>query len=182
MALEGTFRDFHIADILQLIGLQHKTGTLTLEGEEDTLTVSFRDGAVAWAQSTRLPWDQRMAQVLVPRGLITPTQLQEALTLQHDSKKKLSSILLELGYLQKKDWDSLLAGEVEEAVYRPFRWTSGRYRFVSQPSVDAPRGRSPLSTERVLMEGSAGWTSGRRFERKFPPRLWYSRWGPNQAD
>jgi Domain of unknown function (DUF4388)/Type II secretion system (T2SS), protein G len=154
MALEGTFRDFHIADILQLIGLQHKTGTLTLEGEEDTLTVSFQDGAVAWAQSTRLPWDQRMAQVLVSRGLITPTQLQEALTLQRDSKKKLSSILPELGNLQKKDWDSLLAREVEEAVYRPFRWTSGRYRFVSQPSVDLAEGKiTPLSTESVLMEG-----------------------------
>ena len=154
MALEGTFKDFHIADIVQLIGLQRKTGTLTLEGEEDTLTVTFQDGAVAWAQSTRVPWERRVAQALVPRGALTPVQLQEALNIQKESKKKLNAILAERGFLQKKEWDSVLAREVEEAVYRPFRWTSGRYRFVSQPSVDLAEGKiGPLSAESVLMEG-----------------------------
>lgn len=154
MALEGTFKDFHIADIVQLIGLQRKTGTLTLEGEEDTLTVTFQDGAVTWAQSTRVPWDQRMAKVLVPRGLLTPVQLQEALIIQKESKKKLNAILAERGLLQKKEWDSVLAREVEEAVYRPFRWASGRYRFVSQPAVDLAEGKiGPLPAENLLMEG-----------------------------
>jgi len=154
MALEGTFGDFHIADIVQLIGLQRKTGTLTLEGEEDTLTVTFQDGAVAWAQSTRVPWERRMAQVLVPRGLLTPVQLQEALNVQKEGKKKLSAILMERGFLQKKEWDSVLVREVEEAVYHPFRWTSGRYRFVPQPSVDLAEGKiGPLPAENVLMEG-----------------------------
>ena len=154
MALEGTFRDFHIADIVQLIGLQRKTGTLTLEGEDDTLTIMFQDGAVAWAHSTRVPWERRMAQILVARGLVTPAQLQEALNSQKESKKKLSAILAEKGLLQKKDWDSLLAQEVEEAIYRPFRWTTGRYRFVSEPSVDLAEGKiGPLGAENVLMEG-----------------------------
>ncbi len=154
MALEGTFKDFHIADIVQLIGLQRKTGTLTLEGEEDTLTVLFQDGAVAWAQSTRLPWEQRMAHVLVARGLLTPAQLQEALRLQRDTRKKLSLILAERRFLQPETWNEVLALEVEEVLYRPFQWTAGRYRFVSQPSVDLPEGKiGPLQAERLLLEG-----------------------------
>ena len=40
MALEGTLRDFSLADIFQLIGLQRKTGVLTLNGSDDTVTVS----------------------------------------------------------------------------------------------------------------------------------------------
>ena len=43
MALEGTLRDFSLADIFQLIGLQRKTGVLTLKAPEDTVTVSFLD-------------------------------------------------------------------------------------------------------------------------------------------
>ena len=101
MALEGSFKDFHIADIVQLIGLQRKTGILTLEGEEDTLSITFQDGAVVWVQSTRLPWEQRVAQLLVSRGLVTSAQLQEARNVQKESKKKLGSILTERGLVQK---------------------------------------------------------------------------------
>jgi hypothetical protein len=154
MALEGTFKDFHIADILQLIGLQRKSGMLTLEGEEDTLSLTFQDGAVVWVQSTRVPWEQRITGPLLARGLLKPAQLQEALDLQKESGKKLPTILAEKGYLPKREWDSLLIQEVTEAAYRPFRWTSGRYRFVSQPTMDPPEGRiGPLSAESVLMEG-----------------------------
>ena len=154
MALEGTFRDFHIADIVQLVGLQRKTGTLTLEGEDDTLAITFQEGAVAWARSTRTPWERRMTQVLVARGIVTAPQLQEALDVQKGGSKKLSAILAEKGFLQKKDWDSLLAREVEEAVYRPFRWSAGRYRFVPETSVDLAEGKvGPLGAENILMEG-----------------------------
>ncbi|MFQ5768578.1 MAG: DUF4388 domain-containing protein, partial [Acidobacteriota bacterium] len=41
MALEGTLRDFSLADIFQLIGLQRKTGLLTLKGPDDTVTIPF---------------------------------------------------------------------------------------------------------------------------------------------
>jgi hypothetical protein len=154
MALEGTFKDFHIADILQLIGLQRKSGMLTLEGEEDTLSLTFQDGAVVWVQSTRVPWEQRLAGPLLARGLLKPAQLQEALGLQKESGKKLPTILAEKGYLQKTEWETLLIQEVTEAAYRPFRWTSGRYRFVSQPTMDPPEGKvGPFSAESVLMEG-----------------------------
>jgi len=154
MALEGTFKDFHVADIVQLVGLQRKTGILTLEGEEDTLSLTFQEGAVVWAQSTRVPWEQRITGPLLARGLLKPAQLQEALTLQKETGKKLPTILAEKGFLQKKEWDGILAREVEEAIYRPFRWPAGRYRFVSQPTVDPSEGRvGPHSAESILMEG-----------------------------
>ncbi len=154
MALEGTFKDFHVADIVQLVGLQRKTGILTLEGEEDTLSLTFQEGAVVWAQSTRIPWEQRITGPLLARGLLKSAQLQEAVTLQKETGRKLPTILAERGFLQKKEWDSILAQEVEDAIYRPFRWPSGRYRFVSQPTVDPPEGRiGPHSAESILMEG-----------------------------
>ena len=40
MALEGTIRDFGLPDIFQLIGLQRKTGILTLTNEKDGETVT----------------------------------------------------------------------------------------------------------------------------------------------
>ena len=96
------------------------------------------------------PWEQRIAEVLVSRGLVTPAQLQEARNVQKESKKRLGAILTERGLLQKKAWESLLALEMEEVLYRPFRWTTGRYRFVSQASVDLAEGRLARSAPRIF--------------------------------
>jgi hypothetical protein len=51
MALEGTLRDFSLADIFQLIGLQRKTGVLTLRGTEDVVIISFQEGRVVGSES-----------------------------------------------------------------------------------------------------------------------------------
>lgn len=44
MALEGTIKDFGLPDIFQLIGLQRKTGVLTLRAKNETVTVTFESG------------------------------------------------------------------------------------------------------------------------------------------
>src|SRR5947209_15142826 len=49
MALSGTLKDFGIADILQLIGHQTKTGTLVLKSGNDEVDVLFVDGTVVFA-------------------------------------------------------------------------------------------------------------------------------------
>ena len=46
MALEGTIKDFGLADILQLIGIQRKTGILVLEREGENVELKFLDGNV----------------------------------------------------------------------------------------------------------------------------------------
>ena len=38
MALEGTIKDFGLPDIFQLIGLQRKTGHLTLSNDKESVT------------------------------------------------------------------------------------------------------------------------------------------------
>ena len=51
MALQGTLKDFGIADILQLIGQQQKTGTLHLRNKDQEVHVGFKDGSIVKAES-----------------------------------------------------------------------------------------------------------------------------------
>ena len=51
MGLEGTLQAFSVADILQMLALQKKTGILTIEGREDSVTVSFLGGQIVSANS-----------------------------------------------------------------------------------------------------------------------------------
>ena len=55
MALKGTLKDFGIADILQLIGQQQKTGVLVLTQKQDTVAVTFREGNIVRAETTLTP-------------------------------------------------------------------------------------------------------------------------------
>src|ERR1035437_2218908 len=71
MALEGTLRDFSLADILQLISLQHKTGLLTVRGSADTVTLGFLDGMMVSAESSAQRLDTRLGTVLVKTRRLT---------------------------------------------------------------------------------------------------------------
>ena len=71
MALEGTIKDFGLADILQLIGIQRKTGVLTLRNEKESVSVQFRDGQVVGADTQLCPLEDRLGAVLVRTGKIT---------------------------------------------------------------------------------------------------------------
>ena len=50
MALKGNLRDFTITQLLNLINLARKTGTLVIEGPNDTAWISFREGKLAYSK------------------------------------------------------------------------------------------------------------------------------------
>ena len=50
MALQGTIKDFGLAEILQLIGIQRKSGILTLHNDQEKVTIKFLNGFVVGAE------------------------------------------------------------------------------------------------------------------------------------
>ena len=68
MGLEGTLQAFSVADILQMLTLQKKTGTLTIEGREDSVTVSFQGGQIVSANSTARSLEELAGNLLVRSG------------------------------------------------------------------------------------------------------------------
>src|ERR1700674_3962478 len=99
MALEGTLKDFSLADIFQLIGLQRKTGVLTLRGKDDTVTVTFLEGKVVGADSLNRRLDNRLGHVLMKNGTLTSEQLNRALEIQKETLQRLGFILTHYGII-----------------------------------------------------------------------------------
>src|SRR3954468_23217028 len=94
MALEGTLKDFSLADIFQLIGLQRKTGVLTLRSKDDTVTVTFLDGKVVGADSLNRRLETRLGSVLMKSGIVTQEQLARALDIQKETLQRLGYVLV----------------------------------------------------------------------------------------
>jgi hypothetical protein len=154
MALRGTLKDFALPDIFQLIGMQRKTGLLTLKSERETVTVVFEKGMVVMADSTIRRLDDLLGNVLVRQGKLKKRDLDEALTKQKVSMQRLGYILTSQGYIDADALKSALAEQVQQIVFRVFRWKDGQYDFDPAASADYDRRHvTPVSTDHILMEG-----------------------------
>jgi hypothetical protein len=156
MALEGTIQDFGLPDIFQLIGLQRKTGILSLTHEKDgeTVTVTFENGMVVMADSSANRLEDRLGNVLVKQGKVTRERLEDALNLQKQTLQRLGHILASGSAITTKDLRDALQVQVSQIVFRVFRWRDGRYQFTPADSVDYDRENfAPMSADFILMEG-----------------------------
>jgi hypothetical protein len=155
MALEGTLRDFSLADIFQLIGLQRKTGVLTLRSKDDTVTVTFLDGKVVGADSLSHRLENRLGNVLIKSAVLTNDQLARALEIQKETLQRLGFILTHYGIISPDSLKSAIQLQILQIVYRLFRWKDGDYHFSQETTIEYDRDNVvPITAESILMEGA----------------------------
>jgi len=155
MALEGSIRDFSLADIFQLIGLQRKTGVLTLRAKYDTVTVTFLDGKVVGADSLSHRLENRLGHVLIRGELLTQDQLNRALEIQKETLQRLGFILVHYGIISVDALKQAIQLQILQIVFRLFRWKDGDYHFSQETTIEYDRDYVvPVSAESILMEGA----------------------------
>jgi hypothetical protein len=169
MALEGTLQDFALVDILQLIGMQRKTGSLTLSRKDETITVLVQDGMVVWAAPPDEVFDANLGRILSARGLINRGKWEGARHIGARKGQRLIPFLLERQWISPRDLDRVVQCQVLEALYRALRWRDGRYTFVAQEQVDLGRGQiSPVGTETILLEAVRQMDEWPLIEKRIP--------------
>jgi len=157
MALKGSLEVFGLADILQLIHFQRKSGVLSLEGDKDKVKLFFMEGNIVGAISQKRQEDARLGKVLLKKGSLKDEDLQIALEEQRRTGKALGSILLKGGAVDKEQIKEVLTGQVTETVLQLFSWEKGIYEFIPRPitldSVGDKEVPITLDTQHLLMEG-----------------------------
>ena len=102
MALKGNLRDFTVTQLLNLINLARKTGTLTIEGPQEVAWISFNGGKLIYAQLGNE--DGTLSGILTKTGKITARQSQVIKTHAGDKRdKELDLLLINAGYLTQGD-------------------------------------------------------------------------------
>jgi len=153
MALSGTLKDFGIADILQLIGHQTKTGKLVLKNGPEEVDVLFVEGNVVFATDNARQKESLLGSMLLRAELLTEEKLEEALVMQKRSLKRLGDVLLEQNYLAAEDLAQVMRLQTTETLYKLFSWKSGTYEFEQEELEGFKAGFEPLRAESVLLEG-----------------------------
>lgn len=153
MALKGNLRDFTITQLLNLINLAQKTGTLVIEGPSDAAMISFRNGKLAYAQIGQE--DNSLATILYRSNLLSAAQhrmIKERAGNMND--KELGLLLINANYISQQDILNSLQGNFVGIVNRLFTWVEGLFRFENE--VMPPDGKITvrINLENIIMEGS----------------------------
>ena len=153
MALTGTLKDFGIADILQLIGQQGKTGILHLKNKDQSVHIHFAEGNVVKAESASRDRRELLGAMMVRAGLLTQEQLDRALEIQKRTLRRLGDILVAEGYVSRPTFREMYQLQTTETLYRLFQWKDGTYEFEQQEVDFDADAIEPIRSENVLMEG-----------------------------
>ena len=163
---EGSFKDFPIEDLLTLLAQQKRTGMLHLSTSGDrAIEVSFRDGRVCKAKRFRPKPNELFGNLLVSAGLITEQQRSRAVDEQRRTLKQLGEILVDSGALSREALRDFAALQTMEALFQPFEWTTGTWKFVAVEVGRDFEGLAPIECAAVVQEGTrrrAQWPSLRR--------------------
>ncbi|UCG77999.1 MAG: DUF4388 domain-containing protein [Nitrospirota bacterium] len=153
MGLEGSIEDFGLADILQLLYFQKKSGLLTVEGRLGRVKIYFNQGNIVAAESKKKLEDKRLGKILVRKELITEEKLQEVLDQKKSSTQKLGSLLIKNGLVEKESIKDIIVNQLTEVVVSLFNWKQGTYEFKPQGvSIDKDLGIA-VDTQHLLMDG-----------------------------
>lgn len=153
MALKGNLRDFSTTQLLNLINLARKTGTLTIEGPGEVAQMSFREGKLIFAQMGGD--DSTLTAALQKAGRLTPDQARALRgRVEAASDKQLGLLLINAGYATQTEIIQSLRQHILDVVYRLFTWVEGMFRFEANVLPPEDRITVPIDLENVIMEGS----------------------------
>ncbi len=153
MALEGFLEEFGLADILQLIYFQRKTGILNITAKHDTIELSFIHGNIAGLKSKRRLESNRLGKILVKKGLITQKDLSTAIQMQKDEGIKIGNIFIKHGLVSKEALMEIIQSQIIETIVQVFTWKEGKYEFVPQEIPLDKILPIDLDTQHLLMDG-----------------------------
>jgi hypothetical protein len=168
MALKGNLKDFSTTQLLNLVNLARKTGTLFVEGSNGhRANIAFKEGKLIYAALGEQ--DGNLAMVLARSGKLTKEQAKQINTrAQKTTDKQLGLMLINAGYVTQADIIQSIKGHLRNIILKLFNWTEGAFHFEADqmPSVD--RITVSLELENLIMEGTRRIKELDRLEEEVP--------------
>ena len=170
MPLQGNLRDFSTTQLLNLINLAGKTGTLSIfegvkSGEKDGMgnekmlpgkeraRVAFKVGKLIHAST--VAQDGNLVSVLNKAGKLTDDQARIIRDRARDkTDKSLALLLMNANYVSQKDVVDSVKQYTLDIVYDLLTWREGPFRFDDNALPSNDRIMVPIDLENVIVEGA----------------------------
>jgi hypothetical protein len=153
MALQGNLRDFSITQLLNLINLACKTGTLIIEGPSDVAQLAFREGKLSYAQIGQE--DNSLPVVLAATKKITAQQSASLkIRSAQMTDKELGLLLINAGFFSQDVILTSLQDYYLDLVRRLFTWVEGFFHFENAVTPSDGKILVRVDLENLIIEGA----------------------------
>jgi hypothetical protein len=157
LSLEGNIEDFSVAEIIQVIAMGRKTGTLVIEGAREQVSICFKGGKAVYAN----PVYQRehIGNILLKRGVVTRDDINDALGRQKEhngrgERLRVGSILISMGVISKDQLSEYVREQIKESIYTIMAEKRGFFKFVPDIDVSHQDIVIELDVEETILEGT----------------------------
>jgi len=190
MALTGKIEDWSLADILQLVTAEHKSGVLTLSNGKEEIRFEFHQGGIVTAHNRMLGLAPRptrgaaattsdaggggLVSFLTDTGRIRSDQVPLLLKLTSESGGDEFRAARRAGMLPPAALEEGLTEYTQDLLHRALTWQAGDYNFVARQRSSTDPG-FVLRTEGLLFEGMRRIDEAPRIEEVVRPETVFGR-------
>jgi hypothetical protein len=137
--------------ILARMFAQLFTGRVTFKRSSVEKVVYFDQGRPVFASSNE-PGD-RMGELLVREGKITAAQYERCQIHVAQSGRRMGEILVDFGYLKRRELLPAVRRHVEDILYSLFGWEDGTFQVTPDPTASVERIRLSRHPASLVLEG-----------------------------
>lgn len=127
------------------------TGRITFRRDETEKVVFLDQGRPVFASSSDIP--DRMGELLVREGKITASQYERCQAVVAESGRRMGEILVDFGYLKRRELLPAVRRHVEDIVYSLFGWDRGTYEMTTDETPSTERIRLSRHAASLILEG-----------------------------
>lgn len=128
-SLRGHSRSLALPDVISMLSMHRKSGTLRVVAKSGSFMVEFQDGAVVHTVCTPQRQELLLGSILVALERIRPERLQDFLSSFDPSRGPIGIALARAGMVSMDDLRDALSHQVREFFQRIFALDDAMYSF-----------------------------------------------------
>ncbi len=167
MAIKGSLKEASLADVCQLLSMGQKTGCLSITDRSRFGQIYFERGRITFARIVNRR--DRLGDLLVRDGRLTPQQLREVLEVQsRDPDRRVGELLVASGHITHDELSGIIRFQIEEAIYHLFTWSRGSFFFEVDERPEFADLLVSINPESLLLEAARRIDEWSLIEKKIP--------------
>ena len=168
--LKGEIGEFTIAEILQMIGLQEKTGMLRIRSRGRSATIFFEAGKLISTRDRRLITKDPFLEYLEQKQVLRPDQTNRIMEIKQSVGGDAIEVLQDLNLIDKSKLAELLTEYSIETLETIIKWETGSFEFIPvNDSIPEKKLIKPIRIEPILMEALRRRDEVEEIKRFLPP-------------
>ena len=128
MSIQGDFQTFSLSAVGRLIHTERKTGILKVSSGQYETRIYFKDGGIIFI-SGDLAEDLSLGALLKADNLVNEQDIQQALAVAAQTKKRLGVVLVENGVVSQENLIKILNLQFKEAISKALTWKHGSFIY-----------------------------------------------------